>query len=157
MMLAILFLLIVSAGCTTTVSRITPRHRTTGWPTVPPAPGEGIHKIKHVIIIMQENRAFDEYFGTYPGADGIPMKDGVPTVCVPDPETGQCVRPYHDPNDINYGGPHSQYESEADINGGKMDGFIGQAEIAINNTCTQDGTSRGMHGRAGKAGRDGVP
>ena len=43
----------------------------------------GIHKIKHVIVIMQENRSFDSYFGTYPGADGIPMRDGKPTVCVP--------------------------------------------------------------------------
>ncbi|MGH3234676.1 MAG: alkaline phosphatase family protein, partial [Streptosporangiaceae bacterium] len=24
----------------------------------------GIHKIKHVIIVMQENRSFDSYFGT---------------------------------------------------------------------------------------------
>ena len=32
----------------------------------------GIHKIKHVVIIMQENRSFDSYFGTFPGADGIP-------------------------------------------------------------------------------------
>ena len=45
----------------------------------------GIHKIKHVIIVMQENRSFDTYFGIYPGADGIPMKDGTPTVCVPNP------------------------------------------------------------------------
>ena len=48
----------------------------------------GIHKIKHVIVVMQENRSFDTYFGTYPGADGIPMKDGTPTVCVPNPEKG---------------------------------------------------------------------
>ena len=58
-------------------------------------PEAGIHKIKHVIIIMQENRSFDSYFGTYPGAAGIPMKNGVPTVCVPDPKTHKCVRPYH--------------------------------------------------------------
>ncbi len=48
----------------------------------------GIHKIKHVIVVMQENRSFDTYFGTYPGADGIPMKDGTPTVCVPNPAGG---------------------------------------------------------------------
>jgi phospholipase C len=35
----------------------------------------GIHKIQHVVIIMQENRSFDNYFGTYPGADNIPMKN----------------------------------------------------------------------------------
>jgi len=33
-----------------------------------------IHKIKHVIVIIQENRSFDTYFGTFPGADGIPMR-----------------------------------------------------------------------------------
>ena len=33
----------------------------------------GIQQIKHVVVIMQENRSFDSYFGTYPGADGIPM------------------------------------------------------------------------------------
>ncbi|HSP08090.1 MAG TPA: alkaline phosphatase family protein, partial [Candidatus Dormibacteraeota bacterium] len=26
----------------------------------------GIHKIQHVVVIMQENRSFDQYFGTYP-------------------------------------------------------------------------------------------
>src|SRR4051812_36475581 len=33
-------------------------------------------KIKHIIIIMRENRSFDHYFGTYPGADGIAMAGG---------------------------------------------------------------------------------
>jgi len=56
---------------------------------------DGIHKIQHVVIIMQENRSFDHYFGTFPGANGIPMQNGVPTVCVPDPQTNQCVAPYH--------------------------------------------------------------
>ncbi len=95
-----------------------------------PLPGaaDGIHRIKHVIIIMQENRSFDSYFGTYPGADGIPMHDGVPTVCVPDPRNGGCQRPYHDANDLNHGGPHGEESARADIDGGKMDGFIGQAQ-----------------------------
>src|SRR5437588_3822308 len=44
----------------------------------------GIHKIRHVVIIMQENRSFDTYFGTYPGADGLPMRHGSPTACLPD-------------------------------------------------------------------------
>ena len=89
-----------------------------------------IHKIRHVVVIMQENRSFDSYFGTYPGADGIPVHDGVPTVCVPDPAHGGCQRPYHDPNDVNGGGPHGQTNAAADVNGGKMDGFIAQAEGA---------------------------
>jgi len=87
-----------------------------------------IHKIKHIVVIMQENRSFDSYFGTFPGADGIPMQNGVPTVCVNDPLTSQCVRPYHDAQDLNHGGPHGAPNARADIDHGKMDGFIAQAE-----------------------------
>src|SRR5919199_5257538 len=74
----------------------------------------GIHKIKHVLIIMQENRSFDSYFGTYPGADGIPMKNGKPTVCVPDPKTGRCVKPFHNPKFVNSGGPHQASDARKD-------------------------------------------
>ena len=85
-------------------------------------------KIKHIVVIMQENRSFDQYFGTYPGADGFPVQSDAFSVCVNDPRTGSCVYPYHDPNDKNYGGPHSASNAAADINGGLMNGFIGQAE-----------------------------
>ena len=85
-------------------------------------------RIKHIVIIMQENRSFDQYFGTYPGAVGFPSQGGQFTACVNDPRTGQCVYPYHDPADKNYGGPHSAVNAAADINGGKMNGFIAQAE-----------------------------
>jgi phospholipase C len=95
----------------------------------------GIHKIQHVVVIMQENRSFDSYFGTYPGADGIPMQNGVPTVCVPDPLRKTCVKPFHDTNDKNNGGPHGAPSAVADIDGSKMDGFIQQAEKAIAGAC----------------------
>jgi len=90
--------------------------------------GSGIHKIKHVVVIMQENRSFDSYFGTFPGADGIPMQNGQPMVCVPDPASGSCVVPYADHADVNGGGPHNYDNATSDIDGGKMDGFIGQAQ-----------------------------
>jgi phospholipase C len=92
-------------------------------------PSGDIHKIQHVIVIMQENRSFDSYFGTFPGADGIPTTNGQPTTCVPDPKHGGCVRPFHDSKDVNLGGPHGYVSAVADINGGTKDGFIGQAEI----------------------------
>src|SRR6266849_8867960 len=82
----------------------------------------GIHKIKHVIVIMQENRTFDSYFGTFPGVNGLPKN-----ICIPDPASGGCAKPYHDPNDLNGGGPHGQVDAIADINLGKMDGFVAQA------------------------------
>ncbi len=93
----------------------------------------GIHKIKHVVVIMQENRSFDSYFGTYPGADGIP-----PGACVPDPATGACVAPYHDTNNVNAGGPHGAAAARADLNNGAMNGFVGEAEGAQG--CVTPGT-----------------
>ena len=93
--------------------------------------------IKHVVIIMQENRSFDSYFGTFPGANGIPMKNGAPTVCVPDPQRNECVYPYHDENNENGGGPHYEADATGDIDGGQMDGFIVRAEEA-QKSCTSD-------------------
>jgi phospholipase C len=107
---------------------------------LPFSPGQSaqsgdIHKIKHVIVIMQENRSFDTYFGTYPGADGIPMQNGIPTVCVHDPLTNQCIKPFHDAADLNHGGPHGQIDATNDINGGKMDGFIQQIRHGRKTKC----------------------
>jgi phospholipase C len=73
---------------------------------------------------MQENRSFDSYFGTFPGADGIPVKNGVPTVCVPNPAKHRCQRPYHDSAVVNWGGPHGPVDALTDINGGQMNGFL---------------------------------
>ena len=103
--------------------------RVTGGPSGTYLVPSGIHKIKHVIIVMQENRSFDSYFGTYPGADGIPMAGGMPAVCVPNP-AGRCTRPYHDTADVNGGGPHGEANAVADVNHGKMNGFIRQRNAA---------------------------
>jgi phospholipase C len=111
------------------------------WTAIASAPSRSnaetgdIHKIKHVIIIMQENRSFDHYFGTFPGADGIPMKNGAPSVCVPVPDTTTCVQPYHDPDDRNRGGPHNFNSSKLDVNGGRMDGFLAAVQNK-NARCT---------------------
>ena len=102
--------------------------RVIGGPTGSYVVPAGIHKIRHVVVIMQENRSFDTYFGTFPGADGIPMSGGKPTTCVPDPASGSCVAPFVDHADVNGGGPHSYGNAVADMDAGRMDGFIGQAE-----------------------------
>ena len=102
-------------------------------------PQASIHKIKHVIVIMQENRSFDHYFGTYPGADGFPRTpDGGFAVCVPDPAKGVCQKPYHDTNDLNAGGPHGEMNAAVDIAGGRMDGFVTVAENARRRGCKQN-------------------
>src|SRR5258708_12443973 len=80
--------------------------------------------IKHVIVIMQENRSFDTYFGTFPGADGLPRDGGGHfTTCSPDPQTLQGVFPHHNPTDKNGGGPHGAPNALAHTNGCQVNGF----------------------------------
>jgi phospholipase C len=106
-----------------------------GRPHVQAASLIGIHKIRHVVVIMQENRSFDSYFGTFPGADGLPRQNGRFTVCVPDPRKGICQRPYHDHLNRNTGGPHEHFDAIRDIDGGKMDGFLRQARRGLAPAC----------------------
>ena len=97
-----------------------------------------IHKIRHVIVVMQENRSFDNYFGTYPGADGIPASVLRGKGCNPDPVLRVCVRPYHDTRQVDVGGPHTAANALADINGGRMNGFVQQLRSAVHGFCTHD-------------------
>ncbi|HYM63839.1 MAG TPA: alkaline phosphatase family protein, partial [Gaiellaceae bacterium] len=85
----------------------------------PPAPTT---PIEHFIVLMQENHSFDNYFGTYPGADGIP--EGT---CMPwDPGNASkgCVESFH------VGGRaivdlHDRPETHvAQYRNGRMDGFV---------------------------------
>jgi phospholipase C len=134
-----LFLLVIAmllAACAGSVPPAVSSNPT----AVPPQLALARTKIKHIVIIMQENRSFDHYFGTYPGADGIPMQNGVPTVCANDPVTGQCIKPFHDSSDINYGGPHGMTAAITDINGGKMDGFVKSVMDGRNNYCADPNT-----------------
>jgi phospholipase C len=39
---------------------------------------ESPSKIQHLIFIVQENHSFDNYFGTYPGANGLPANTSLP-------------------------------------------------------------------------------
>jgi phospholipase C len=87
--------------------------------TPPPAAPPGLEKIQHFVFIMQENRSFDHYFGTYPGAEGIP-----PSICVTDPSGGPCVAPSHDAKLVNQGGAHNWANALNCIDNGLMDGFI---------------------------------
>jgi phospholipase C len=90
--------------------------------------------LQHVVFIVQENRSFDHYFGTFPGANGIPMRNGRPTVCNPDPITDKCKPPYHTTEQLQEGGPHAQRNSVMAVNGGKMNGFI-RAAVVSNIYC----------------------
>jgi len=102
----------------------------------PPASHEGLAKIEHIVFVVQENRSFDHYFGTFPGADGLPRTPaGRFSVSVPDSVSRTCVKPFHDADYIDTGGPHDDEAMLADVNSGKMSGFLEQASIGSSDYC----------------------
>lgn len=77
--------------------------------------------LSHFVYIIQENITFDHYFGTFPGANGIPS--GVKLAYRPG--QARTVAPFHlhqtaIPHDLN----HSWQAAHVAANGGKMDGFL---------------------------------
>jgi phospholipase C len=67
-----------------------------------PARGGRLSDIKHVVILMQENRSFDHYFGTLPGVRGfadptaIKLSTGKSVFYQPDPDNPDAyLLPFH--------------------------------------------------------------
>jgi len=82
------------------------------------APSGAISKI---VVVLQENHTFDNYFGTYPGADGTAGKSiSLPATPGAAPSLAPTHSPTLTPADLN----HNWAAAHADYDGGKMDGFV---------------------------------
>ena len=115
-----------------------------------------LEKIRHIIVIYQENWSFDGLYGRFPGAEGIAnagerirqiKKDGTPYTTLPQPLDTSKKPPIPDarfpadlpvgPYDIApYVPPHQKIgdivnralQEKRQINGGRMDGFVAWSE-----------------------------
>ena len=81
----------------------------------------GLSKIQHVVFIIKENRTFNTYFATYPGATGSTV--GATIAC-----DGSTCRPGPDvaltpAQDVQKDLAHCFYCGLVAIDGGRMDGF----------------------------------
>jgi phospholipase C len=96
----------------------TPPSGTTTAPTMtatpdaspPPAP----IPIKHVVVVVKENHTFDNYFGTFPGAEGTTTYKKSDGTVTPVPHA-----PDRTPHDLD----HGHAAGLVDLHGGKMDGW----------------------------------
>ncbi|MFE2598141.1 phosphocholine-specific phospholipase C [Streptomyces sp. NPDC059396] len=101
-----------------------------------PAPG-GLRAVKHVVILMQENRSFDHYFGTLRGVRGfedrnaVDLPSGKPVFEQPGPLTTVLPFPVRDAaeaqrKDLQYIGAldHSWDGGYKAWNKGWMDGWV---------------------------------
>ncbi len=94
-----------------------------------PGPHSAKTPIRHFVVLMQENHTFDSYFGTYPGADGIPRG-----ICMPvDPAHGRlpCVRPFHLRNQSVVDLDHSESTALQNLDHGRMEGFVRAQNIRV--------------------------
>jgi phospholipase C len=81
--------------------------------------------IRHFLMLMQEGHSFDNYFGAYPGADGVPAGTCMPVD--PSRRGGSCVRPFH-LGDRSANLPHSALTFARQHAGGRMNGFVAAFE-----------------------------
>ncbi|MBZ5720789.1 MAG: hypothetical protein LAO03_10455 [Acidobacteriia bacterium] len=93
-------------------------NRSSGWGRVsenlPPTDVQGFSQIRHIVFIVKENRSFDTYFGTFPGADGATT--GITS-------TGQTVPLERTPDRTPYDIGHDWEDAVRAMNNGKMDRF----------------------------------
>ncbi len=82
--------------------------------------------IHHLFVLIKENHAFENYFGSKPGVLGYPPNGSLPvafnssTVVHPFPLTG-----YRTPDF-----PHTESADRADLNGGRNNGFVAEANAS---------------------------
>jgi phospholipase C len=86
------------------------------------APRAGVSPlITKIVVVFQENHTFDNYFGTYPSADGT-LGKGLLLPSTPGgaPSVGPAHSTTLTPADMT----HSWKSAHADYDSGKMDGFL---------------------------------
>ena len=75
---------------------------------------KGLDKIKHIVFIVKENCSFDNYFGTFPGADGAISRKI---------STGEVIPLRHAPDMTPRDIDHSYQAAVKAMDGGAMDRF----------------------------------
>lgn len=77
--------------------------------------------ISNVVVLMQENHSFDNYFGTRAGVDGLPDGTCMPRV----PGTAEpCVQPFHIGGKAIRDLAHTEAAFADQFRDGQLDGFV---------------------------------
>ncbi len=121
-----------------------------------PAPGPGLDRVGHIIVIFLENRSFDHLYGLFPGADGLGNAGSVSAQITPDGERFEVLpavlnnyalswidqrfseglpnAPFREDRFVDLreltGDPvHRFYQEQEQINGGKMNQFVAYSDV----------------------------
>ena len=110
-LLGLLCLVLALSACSNSGSSTS---STTSVPQASGNPSPGMDAIQHIVFIIKENRTFDNYFGTFPGADGATTG----TL-----STGQVIPLGHTPDRTPGDICHNWSCALQAMDGGKMDDF----------------------------------
>src|SRR5713226_36066 len=113
LVLAIVALVFLSVAVSPPVTMPASAGQESDPPAVGPVPA-GVEKIQHIVFIVKENRTFDNYFGTFPGADGATSGRI---------STGDVIALGHTPDRTPRDISHSWQSARTAIHDGAMDRF----------------------------------
>ena len=102
------------------VAGVSAQNATSGLASVQGSGAGNSTPIQHIVILFQENHAFDNYFGTYPGANGLNATVALPV------ENGSnvTVSPFHLSSSQRPSLDNSEGAARMAYNNGTMDGFV---------------------------------
>jgi phospholipase C len=126
-MALLIVLVVVVAGCSSGGSSkskagLIPSATST---SAPRATVQDLKKLEHLVVLMQENRSYDSYFGPL-HTSGQPEASEEPMTGNPDPTnpTGPPIVPFHNPNTCETADlAHGWTAVHKQEHGGRMDGF----------------------------------
>src|ERR1700722_9520612 len=113
----VLFAALLLASCANGSVALNRESEAAGPRRLSPASGSGSNPIQHIIIIVQENRAFDNLFSTFPNADGA--SQGMMKTPSGDQSITLKEVNLHEACDFT----HSYHSYQKAYDAGKMDGF----------------------------------
>jgi len=95
--------------------------------------------IEHVVILIQENRSFDSYFGTFPGVRGFGDRKGR-SAFFQKGKDGRTVQPFHFKTGCMSDITHDWAPQHQAYHGGKMDRFLSVHQADAGNAAAADET-----------------
>jgi len=90
-----------------------------------PAGTDTVPQVEHIVVVMQENHSFDNYFGTLGRGDGFTLdRRGSPVNSNPDP-SGGFVRAFHESDTCQPGHVSQSWNaSHIQFDAGRNEGFV---------------------------------
>jgi phospholipase C len=149
----LLFFLLVAAGGVVACSGVGSTATTGPLPATRTSRGAPSTPVSHVVVVIQENRSFDDFFATFPGANGTtvgyaePMPSPIAEACAEDHQpviTQPTTVPLTEVDIEGNGFPPKNWDANQDLAHDYKGGYLNDCDSAAeepnaSNPCKMDG------------------